>query len=206
MMDATVNPKALHGKRYIAYARCAAKQGSTQSLRRQIRLIREFGDRLKMRYVDEVRLPGVDGHSLVLRWDLSVLLARKCNQDDYDILVMEDPARLTRADGAGMIEALFMLCGVQIVYVATGQDARRITDSEVTMSMGNQRSQWAKKTPAAAPRLRGMAYYRHSAKDRQENSVAIQQELVQKLAKKNGVAIIQEFTEHGKTSKSARRR
>ena len=55
MMGATFNPKALRGKRYIAYARCAAKQGSTQSLRRQIRLIRQFGDRMRMRCVDEVR-------------------------------------------------------------------------------------------------------------------------------------------------------
>jgi hypothetical protein len=118
-MDAIPRPEGLRGKRYIAYARCASKQGSTQSLRRQIRLVRQFGDRMRMRCVDEVRYPGLSGHAPLLRWDLSVLLARKCNQDDYDVLVMEDPARLTRADGAGRLEALFMLCGVQIVYVAT---------------------------------------------------------------------------------------
>ena len=117
-MDAIPRPEGLRGKRYIAYARCASKQGSTQSLRRQIRLVRQFGDRMRMRCVDEVRYPGLSGHAPLLRWDLRVLLARKCNQDDYDVLVMEDPARLTRADGAGRLEALFMLCGVQIVYVA----------------------------------------------------------------------------------------
>jgi len=194
MMDATFNPKALCGKRYIAYARCEAKQGSTQSLRRQIRLIRQFGNRLKMRCVDEVRHPGVDGYSQVLRSDLILLLARKCNEDDFDVLVMEDYARLTRAEpiGAGRIEALFAVCGVQIVYVATGHaDGTALP---------------AKDKPAAAPRLRGVTYYRHSAKEQQKNSVAVQQELVQKWAKKNGVAIIRDFTERGKTTKSARRR
>ncbi|GEM_PF-5840199 len=118
-MDAIPQPEGLRGKRYIAYTRCASEQGSTQSLRRQIRLVRQFGDHMRMRCVDKVRYPGLSGHAPLLRWDLSVLLARKCNQDDYDVLVMEDPARLTRADGAGRLEALFMLCGVQIIYVAT---------------------------------------------------------------------------------------
>ncbi len=120
-MDTLFDPSALRGKRYIAYARCASKQGSTQSLRRQLRLIRQFGDRFRMRCVDEVRHPGLNGHTPLLRWDLSALLDRKCNQDDYDVLIMEDPARLTRADGASRLEALFMCCGVQIVYVATWQ-------------------------------------------------------------------------------------
>jgi hypothetical protein len=118
-MDARPRPESLRGKRYIAYARCCSKQGSTQSLQRQLRLIRQFGNRLKMRCVDEVRLPGLNGLTPLLRWDLSVLLARKWNEDDYDVLVMEDVTRLTRAYGAQRLEALFMLCGVRIVYVAT---------------------------------------------------------------------------------------
>ena len=191
-MDAMPRPEGLRGERYIAYARCASKQGSTQSLRRQLRLVRQFADRLKMRCVDEVRFPGLSGHAPLLRWDLSMLLARKCNEDDYDVLVMEDPARLTRADGAGRLEALFMLCGVQIVYVATGHaDGAALP---------------AKETPAVATRFRGVAYYRHSAKQQQKDSVTIQQEQVQKWAKKNGVALIRDFTERGKTTKSARRR
>ena len=54
-MDAIPRPESLRGKRYMAYARCASKQGSTQSLRRQIRLVRQFGDYMKMRCVDEVQ-------------------------------------------------------------------------------------------------------------------------------------------------------
>lgn len=54
-MDAIPQPEGLCGKRYIAYARCASRQRSTQSLRRQIRLVRQFGNHVKMRCVDEVR-------------------------------------------------------------------------------------------------------------------------------------------------------
>ena len=74
------------------------------------------------------------------------------------------------------------------------------------MSNGNQRPWWVKEQPAtasAAPRFRGVAYYRHSARDRQENSVAIQQELVQKWAKENGVDIVHDFADRGKSGLTA---
>jgi DNA invertase Pin-like site-specific DNA recombinase len=74
------------------------------------------------------------------------------------------------------------------------------------MSNPSQHPWWVKQEPAAspaAPRFRGVAYYRHSARDRQENSVAIQQELVQKWAKDNGVDIIHEFSDRGKSGLTA---
>lgn len=74
------------------------------------------------------------------------------------------------------------------------------------MSTPKKNPWWAKEEPAAAPaapRSRGVAYYRHSARDRQENSVAIQQELVQKWAKENGVEIIHEFADRGKSGLTA---
>ena len=43
--------------------------------------------------------------------------------------------------------------------------------------------------PGEEPRLRAVAYYRHSAQDRQENSIPIQQEQVREWAQKNGVEI-----------------
>lgn len=120
-MDATPHPENLRGKRYIAYARCATKQGSTQSMRRQLRLIREFGDRHKMCCVAESRNPGIDGYTLALRPDLYRLLIRKCDQDDFDVVVMEDFSRFSRAEPTRVerLEALFAACGVQIVYVAS---------------------------------------------------------------------------------------
>ena len=60
------------------------------------------------------------------------------------------------------------------------------------MNNANQRPWWVKEEPTmpTTPRLRGVAYYRHSARDRQENSVAIQQDLVQKWAKENSLVFV----------------
>ena len=49
------------------------------------------------------------------------------------------------------------------------------------------------------PKIRAVAYYRHSAQDRQENSIPIQQDQVREWALKNGVEIIREFPDAGKS-------
>jgi DNA invertase Pin-like site-specific DNA recombinase len=45
------------------------------------------------------------------------------------------------------------------------------------------------------PKVRAVAYYRHSSQDRQENSIPIQRDQVREWAKKNGVDIIHEFAD-----------
>ena len=57
--------------------------------------------------------------------------------------------------------------------------------------------------PGEEPKLRAVAYYRHSALDRQENSIPIQQEQVREWAQKNGVEIIHEFADAGKPGLTA---
>jgi DNA invertase Pin-like site-specific DNA recombinase len=54
-----------------------------------------------------------------------------------------------------------------------------------------------------ALRPRAVAYYRHSAQDRQENSIPIQQDQVRKWALENGVDIIKEFPDAGKSGLTA---
>jgi DNA invertase Pin-like site-specific DNA recombinase len=71
---------------------------------------------------------------------------------------------------------------------------------------GTQREWWMQDGPPGeplAPRFHAVAYYRHSAQDRQENSVAIQQEQVRQWALENGVEIIQEFADRGKSGLTA---
>jgi DNA invertase Pin-like site-specific DNA recombinase len=51
-------------------------------------------------------------------------------------------------------------------------------------------------------RPRAVAYYRHSAQDRQENSIPIQREQVRQWAEKNGVEIIDEFEDAGLNAES----
>ena len=53
------------------------------------------------------------------------------------------------------------------------------------------------------PRLRAVAYYRHSAEIGQENSVEIQQDNVVAFAKKHDVEIIHEFADRGKSGLNA---
>ena len=49
---------------------------------------------------------------------------------------------------------------------------------------------------------KAIAYYRHSAQDRQENSIPIQREQVRQFASENGIEIIKEFADHGKSGLS----
>lgn len=52
---------------------------------------------------------------------------------------------------------------------------------------------------------RAIAYYRHSAEDKQENSVAIQRTHTQKFAESNNIEIIHEEADEGKSGLSANR-
>jgi len=60
---------------------------------------------------------------------------------------------------------------------------------------------WEIDTPDSnAPALiKAVAYYRHSAQDRQENSIPIQQDQVRAWAKQHGVEIIREFCDAGRS-------
>jgi DNA invertase Pin-like site-specific DNA recombinase len=57
--------------------------------------------------------------------------------------------------------------------------------------------------PQEVPKTRAVAYYRHSAQDRQENSIPIQRDQVREWATKNGVEIIHEFSDAGKSGLNA---
>ena len=72
------------------------------------------------------------------------------------------------------------------------------------MNKGDQRPRPVEERSATAPgarRLRGAAYSRHSARHRQGNPLAMQRELVQKWARKNGV--LHDFADRGKSGLTA---
>src|SRR5580704_16402343 len=56
---------------------------------------------------------------------------------------------------------------------------------------------WMK--PKTVAVKRAVAYYWHSAQDRQENSIEIQQEQVGKFAAGHAIEIVREFADRGKT-------
>ncbi len=61
----------------------------------------------------------------------------------------------------------------------------------------------AAKQPPAPPKIPAVAYYRHSAQDRQENSIPIQSEQVREWADMSGVEIINEFADAGRSGLTA---
>jgi DNA invertase Pin-like site-specific DNA recombinase len=62
---------------------------------------------------------------------------------------------------------------------------------------------WLRSVTPRKPKLRAVAYYRHSAEIGQENSVEIQRDKVRKFAKKHGIEIIHEFADRGKSGLNA---
>ena len=65
-------------------------------------------------------------------------------------------------------------------------------------------SWWEQAAPTAPQyRARAVAYYRHSAQDRQKNSVEIQSDQVRKWATENAVEILHEFMDRGKSGLTA---
>ena len=59
---------------------------------------------------------------------------------------------------------------------------------------------WTSQTKTAT--ARAVAYYRHSAQDRQENSIPIQREQVREFAQEHNIEIVREFADHGKSGLS----
>ena len=55
-------------------------------------------------------------------------------------------------------------------------------------------------------KAKAIAYYRHSAQDRQENSIPIQKEQIKKFADEHGIEIIEHFADHGKSGLSTEKR
>lgn len=63
---------------------------------------------------------------------------------------------------------------------------------------------WWNESPAPETTgIRAVAYYRHSAQDKQKNSVEIQQDQVRAWAQRNQVAIVHEFADRGKSGLTA---
>jgi DNA invertase Pin-like site-specific DNA recombinase len=71
---------------------------------------------------------------------------------------------------------------------------------------GEKNMPWWEKRKVASTGKKAIAYYRHSAQDRQENSIPIQQDQVRKFAFDNGIAIIKEFQDAGKSGLSTKGR
>ena len=86
----------LRGRRYIALARCSTFDQADTSLPDQLKLLRSFGDRHGMDYVDFVARD-VTGSIPGARTEFVELIQRKKRKNDFDSLLVQDTTRLTRS-------------------------------------------------------------------------------------------------------------
>ena len=85
------------GKRYIALVRASdAAEGNT-STQAQLAMLHERAASLKMTPAGEVVLDGVTGSMPGKRQDMTDLIDRKQNENDFDVLVVQRLDRLTRS-------------------------------------------------------------------------------------------------------------
>lgn len=113
-----MNREKLQGKRYIGLLRCSSPGQKDTSIQDQRRLLDAFGQEHGMVCVDHVSLEGVSGSVPGNRTDIQELVARKQTKDDFDVLLVQDTSRLTRAGvhHAHRIQSELNAVGIDVVF------------------------------------------------------------------------------------------
>src|SRR5579884_1561357 len=111
--------KETEGKRYICLVRASDASKGTTSTAAQLALLREYGDRMGMVFIDKIVLDGVTGSLPGKRQDLQALLDRKRQQNDFDFIVLQRLDRLTRGGSAHgfWIEHECSRVGLRLLFV-----------------------------------------------------------------------------------------
>ena len=104
------------GRRFITLVRCSADEQANTSLAGQAALLRAFGREHGLIHASgDVVLDGVSGSVPGARDDLDLIRERKMAADDFDVLLVEDSARVTRG-GNAVIFALGT-AGIDVVCI-----------------------------------------------------------------------------------------
>lgn len=114
-----MNRRSIKGRNYVALVRCSSKGQIDTSLDAQAVLIEQYGREHGMTCVGTVELPGVTGSLPSIRTDIDEVIARKREHDDFDVLVLHDASRFTRAGVDHGMKLLFDLrrADIQTVFV-----------------------------------------------------------------------------------------
>src|SRR5206468_682590 len=110
------NPYA--GRNYLCLVRCSTNQQIDTSIPDQLKLLRAFGDEHGMHYVDSEVVGGVTGSVPGARTDIDKIIHRKQTKGDFDILLVQDASRLTRAGAEhGMsVKYELMSAGIDVIF------------------------------------------------------------------------------------------
>jgi DNA invertase Pin-like site-specific DNA recombinase len=92
--------KETENKRYICLVRASDASEGTTSTEAQLALLKEYCQQMGMIFVDQIVLDGVTGSLPGKRQDLSGLLERKRQKNDFDYIVVQRLDRLTRGGSA----------------------------------------------------------------------------------------------------------
>src|SRR5206468_4192265 len=87
-----ISPKGLRRQRYINLVRCSSAKQTETSVPDQLKLLNAFADQHEMVHVDDVVLDGVTGSIPGARSDVTDLIQRKQQRDDFDVLLVQDPS------------------------------------------------------------------------------------------------------------------
>lgn len=111
--------KNLEGKRYVALVRCSSTAQVDTSIDAQNALVADFARRHGMIHIGTVELAGVTGSVPGIRTDIDQLIQRKKERDDFDVVLLQDSTRFTRAGTLHGQKLFYDLraAGIQIVFV-----------------------------------------------------------------------------------------
>lgn len=114
------NPYA--GRKYLCQIRCSTNQQVETSIPDQKKLLRAFGDQYGMNYVDSVILEGVTGSVPGARNDIEQIIDRKKTLNDFDVLLVQDVSRLTRAGAEHGMKLKYDLAaaGIEVIFANEG--------------------------------------------------------------------------------------
>ncbi len=111
--------KKLEGKRYIELTRCSSAGQIDTSIDAQHVLVEQYAREHGMVRAGVVELAGVSGSIPGIRTDIDQIICRKREQDDFEVLLLQDCTRFTRAGTAHGMSMIYELraAGVQVVFV-----------------------------------------------------------------------------------------
>ena len=110
------------GRRYVCLVRCSTAEQADTSIPDQLKLLRAFGDQHGMVFVDQVVVEGVTGSVPGARTDIADIIERKRDNDDFDVLLVQDVSRLTRAGAEHGMKLKYDLsaAGIEVLFASEG--------------------------------------------------------------------------------------
>jgi hypothetical protein len=122
--------KDLQGKRFVGLLRCSTIGQADTSIDDQRRLLDAYAREHGLVAVDYVALEGVSGSLPGNRGDIQQLITRKQANDDFDILLVQDTSRFTRAgtQHAQRLESELNAVGVEVVYASNAIPTGKVGD------------------------------------------------------------------------------